>query len=78
MVLILGESDNKWVAKIVPVREDDKMVGVYFLKQHPRWPGGRKFIKESCTLHNVHWACIIKELEGNWMSNGIWESKDAL
>lgn len=36
MVLILGDNDVQWVAKVVSVQEHDKMVGVYFLKQHPR------------------------------------------
>lgn len=78
MVLILGDNYVQWIAKIISVQEDDKMVGLYFLKQHPRWPGAQKFIKESSTIHNVHWDCIIKELEGSWMANGIWELKDTL
>ncbi|PFX25230.1 hypothetical protein AWC38_SpisGene10165 [Stylophora pistillata] len=78
MVLILGENDVQWIAKIITVQEGDKMVGLHFLKEHPRWPGGKKFIKESSTIHSVHWDCIVKDLQGTWMPNGMWELKETL
>ena len=76
--MILGENDVQWIAKIISVQQDDMRVGLHFLKEHPRWPGGKKFIRESSTMHSVHWDSIIKELEGSWMANGIWELKDTL
>ena len=27
---------------------------------------------------SVHWGSIIKELEGSWIANGMWELKDTL
>lgn len=78
MVLILGQNDVQWIGKIISVQKDDKKVAVYFFKEHPRWPGGKKFIKESSTMHSVHWDCIIKELDGTWMTNGVWELKSTL
>ena len=36
MVLILGENDAQWIARIISVQEDDKTVGLHFLKEHPR------------------------------------------
>ena len=78
MVLILGQNDVQWIGKIISVQKDDKKVAVYFFKEHPRWPGGKKFIKESSTMHSVHWDCIIKELDGTWMANGVWELKSTL
>ena len=78
MVLILGENDVQWIAKIISVQQDDKTVGLHFLKEHPRWPGGKKFIRESSTIHRVHWDSIMKELEGSWMANGMWELKDTV
>ena len=71
MVLILGENDVQWIAKIISVQQDDKRVGLHFFKEHPRWRRGKKFIKESSTLHGVHWDSIIKELEGSWLANGM-------
>ena len=76
MVLVLGENDVQWIAKVVSVQSDDKTVGVLFLKEHPRWPGGNKFVKESSTIHSVHWDSITKSLEGMWMTNGVWELRD--
>ena len=78
MVLILGQNDVQWIGKIISVQKDDKKVAVYFFKEHPRWPGGKKFIKESSTMHSVLWDCIIKELDGTWMTNGVWELKSTL
>ena len=71
MVLILGENDVHWIGKIIFVQQDDKKVGVYFLKKHPRWPAGKKYIKENSAIHNVFWDCITQKLEGIWMANGI-------
>ena len=73
MVLVLGENDAQWIARIISVQQDYKTVGLHFLKEHLRWPGGNKFMKESSTIHIVHWDCIKKKLQGSWMSNGMWE-----
>ena len=78
MILILGQDDYQWIAIVVSVQEDEKKVGVHFFKEHPRWPEGKKYIKESSTLHSVHWDCIIKELQGQWMANGVWELQSTL
>ena len=48
------------------------------LKEHPRWPGGKKFIRENSTIHRVHLDSIMKELGGSWMANGMWELKDTV
>ena len=48
------------------------------LKEHPRWPGGKKFIRENSTIHRVHLGSIMKELGGSWVANGMWELKDTV
>ena len=43
MVLILGENDVQWIAKMISVQQDDKTVGLHFLRcfdivfQRPYW-----------------------------------------
>ena len=43
MVLILGESDVQWIAKMISVQQDDKTVELHFLRcfdivfQRPYW-----------------------------------------
>ena len=75
MVQVLGEDDVQWIGKIISVQDDDKTVGVLFLKEHPRWPGGNKFVKESSNIHKVHWDSITKMVEGTWLTTGVWELK---
>ena len=76
MVLVLGDNDVQWIGKIVSVQSDDKKVGVLFYKEHPRWPGGNKFIKESSTVHSVHWNSITKSVKGTWLGNGTWQLQE--
>ena len=48
------------------------------LKEHRRWPGEEKFIRENSTIHRVHLDSIMKELRGSWVANGMWELKDTV
>ena len=48
------------------------------LKEHRRWPGEEKFIRENSTTHRVHLDSIMKELRGSWVANGMWELKDTV
>lgn len=48
------------------------------LKEHRRWPGEEKFIRENSTIHRVHLDSIMKELWGSWVANGMWELKDTV
>ncbi|XP_020896396.1 uncharacterized protein LOC110235289 [Exaiptasia diaphana] len=76
MVVVQGENDEEWLGRIISVQKDEKKVGVHFFKEHPRWVGSKKYIKESSIAHYVDWDCITKKVNGSWLTNGLWQLND--
>ena len=60
MVLILGQDDNQWIGKIISVQEDDKTVSVYFFKEHPRWPGGKRALDGKSRLGSTKYFVTLQ------------------